>query len=141
MYLIEEAKVAPRDINIYEEKEREGGAMDSYTVQVPPGGPKRPKLAYVLPATRVLEREYLCVRDLFSRFISAGGKRMWQDILDFNNGYPYNDTTRLLHEKDNKKGQDRLDPAAHLTYPLIFSRAKMQLEVDVLVRRVSCDES
>lgn len=30
---------------------------------------------------------------------------MWQDILDFNNAYPYNDTTRLLHEKDNKKGQ------------------------------------
>src|SRR5208337_2078720 len=106
-YLIE-AGIAPGEIAIYEEAADVGGAMVMHEVPVVAGrrrGAKAPyalpEKAYVLPATRILEREYRCARDLLSCFESKGNPPMsvWEDTVEFNSSDPYDDTTRLL-DKD-----------------------------------------
>lgn len=98
-YLIEDAKVEPSDITIYEEDVL-GGAMECHTVPVLSGGPNQPKFAYVLPATRILEREYRCAFELFSHFasISNPNQTLEEDVREFNRLYPYEDATRLLNK-------------------------------------------
>src|SRR5271155_2244601 len=46
-----------------------------------------------------------------------------------------------VSSRDPARAAELANAAARLSHPLIFSRAKMQLEVGVLIRRVSYDES
>ena len=57
----------------------------------------------MVPATRILEREYRCAFELFSNFPSISNplQTLEEDVREFNALYPYEDTTRLL----NKDGQ------------------------------------
>ena len=89
---------APGDINIYEAEPDVGGAMVISTVGVESGGGKRPKKAYVMPAARVLEREYRCFFDFFSNFYcdDGTGRTISEQIIDFNIQNPYCDTSRLV---------------------------------------------
>jgi len=57
-------------------------------------------------------------------------KVLYRDVLDRDR------TSRDIPSKDAA-----LKQARDLSHPLIFSRAKMQLEVGILMRRVSYDES
>jgi len=93
VYLIEKARVDPHDIIVYEESDKLGGAM-AMGKPVEPHNPSEPDFAYVLPATRILEREYRCAKDLLSRFPSKRNhdKNIWDECVEFNNTNPYYDT-------------------------------------------------
>ena len=97
VYLVQDANVTPGDIVIYEPGRKVGGAMFMEKVHVPPVG-HRPTEVYVLPATRILEREYQCALELFSRFhsVSIAKKSIKQDVRSFNAKHPYHDKSRLL---------------------------------------------
>ena len=101
VYLIRDAKVTASDITVYEAGNDIGGAMVMSEILVPAGSPNRPQKAYVLPATRVLEKEYRCALELFSYFLSPSEKQetIEEDVREFNRIYPYHDTTRLF-DKD-----------------------------------------
>jgi oleate hydratase len=88
---------APGDVNIYEAERDVGGAMVISTVRVQ-SGPKRPKRAYVMPAARVLEREYRCFFEFFSNFEceDGTGRTISEQISEFNIQNPYRDTSRLV---------------------------------------------
>src|SRR5271165_4511510 len=111
VYLIEDAHVAPGDVIMYEPGDKIGGAMVARKVPVAARFPNRPALAYVLPATRVLEREYRCtLTRLISRFSAVDNptQTMEDDVRQFNGQNPYNDTTRLLDQNHNVISQRRL---------------------------------
>ncbi len=95
-YLIRDAKVPAGNITVYE-GEAAGGAMASY------GGSGTYYGGYVLPAARILEREYRCTLELFSHFASVSNplQTLEEDVREFNRVYPYEDATRLL----NKAGE------------------------------------
>jgi oleate hydratase len=103
VYLIKDAKVAAGDITIC-------GAMLMRKAPVAAGFPNRPKTAYVLPATRVLEKEHRCALELFPYFLSGSEKEetIEEDVLEFNKTYPYNDRTRLFDKYGPMKLSDTL---------------------------------
>jgi len=53
----------------------------------------------------------------------------------------FKDTGSVFSVKPDGSDMETIVPAKDLSHPLIFSRAKMQLEVGILMRRVSYDES
>ena len=107
VFMIRDAGVAPGDIRIYEESNDVGGAMAIH------GDPIN---GYVLPATRVLEREYGCTLDLFSHFPSLADPQETieeADALEFNREFPYRDKARLLD------GHQRVYAARHFGVSVI----------------------
>jgi oleate hydratase len=101
VYLIR-YKIVPRGrVTIFESEKDYGGAMGASMVDVPssPDYPRRPKSAYVLPATRLLEEHYSCSLDLLKCFpcVSDTSKTIAQDIIDFNRDCPYDDKARILN--------------------------------------------
>ncbi len=77
VYLIDKAGVDPHDIVLYEARDKLGGAM---AMPVEPGDPTEPNFGYVLPATRILEREYRCAKELLSRFDLQRAKALLVEI-------------------------------------------------------------
>ncbi len=107
VYLIQNTDIAPDDITIYETQPTPGGAMTASWTEEDHTGAKR--RAYILPATRIMEREYRCAYELFSRFASVSdpNQSLDEDIHDFNWHYPYQDTTRLLDRAPIPKSSRR----------------------------------
>lgn len=101
VYLIRHKIVPPERVTIFESEKDYGGAMGASTVDVPfsPAYPRRPRSAYVLPATRLLEKHYSCALDLFERFpcVSDTSKTIAKDLIDFNRDCPYDDKARILN--------------------------------------------
>ncbi|HTR14608.1 MAG TPA: oleate hydratase [Roseiarcus sp.] len=97
VYLVKDAGVVPEKITIYEAEAGFGGAMTK-AMKTGPGTPTPPGFGYVLPATRILDREYRCTYDLFSHFRSVSDRQesIHEDVLEFNRTYPYEDGARLL---------------------------------------------
>jgi oleate hydratase len=88
-------------VTIFESGDHLGGAMEALTVDVPPSSdyPGRPKEAYVLPATRLLDEHYACALGLLKNFpcVSDTSKTIAQDIINFNRDSPYDDKARILN--------------------------------------------
>jgi oleate hydratase len=101
VYLIKHHIVPPERITIFEAGKRLGGAMGHMMVEVPysPAHPWRPKHAYSLPATRLLEEHYACTLDLLENFpcLTDTSKTIAQDAIDFNGSCPYDDKARILN--------------------------------------------
>jgi myosin-crossreactive antigen len=100
-YTILYKAAAPDDVNIYEAERDVGGAMVMSTAPVESRGRKRPKTAYVMPAARVLEREYRCFFEFSSNFDckDGTGRTISEQISEFNIQNPYRDTSRLVDGK------------------------------------------
>ena len=96
-YLVKDAGLSPQKITVYEAEPGLGGAMVK-GIDTGPGVPKPPGFGYVLPATRILDREYRCTYDLFSHFPSLTDRQqsLREDVLEFNRIYPYEDGARLV---------------------------------------------
>ena len=111
VYLIRYKIVPPGRVTIFESAKDYGGAMGASMVDVPfsPAYPRRPRSAYVLPATRLLEKHYSCALDLFKCFpcVSDTSKTIAKDLIDFNRDCPYDDKARIL----NSAGQVVNDPS------------------------------
>ena len=101
VYLIRHNIVPPERVTIFESGDHLGGAMEALTVDVPPSSdyPGRPKEAYVLPATRLLDEHYACALGLLKNFpcVSDTSKTIAQDIINFNRDSPYDDKARILN--------------------------------------------
>ncbi len=107
VYLISDANVEPNDITIYEAGHDIGGAMALSTVTVNAGAKAYalPEKACVLPATRVLEREYRCSLELFRHFLWGSEKQVTieEDVREFNRNDPYQNMTRLFDKNGPMK--------------------------------------
>ena len=62
--------------------------------------PALPRNAYVVPASRILEREYRTAFELFSHFASVSdpSESLDDDVHEFNARTPYEDTSRLVNK-------------------------------------------
>ena len=100
VYLLRDTEIEADCIVLYESDPELGfgGAMAANWAPETHSGKER--RAYVLPATRIMEREYRCAYELFSHFASVSdpNQTLDEDVHDFNRRYPYQDTTRVLDE-------------------------------------------
>ena len=106
VYLLRDTGIEPRDITVYESEPRLDGAMTAYSVWENHSG--RLRRAYVLPATRILEREYRCSYELFSHFASVSdpNQNLDEDVHEFNWRFPYEDTTRFSTSTTGRSHRD-----------------------------------
>ncbi len=103
VYLLQDTDIEPDDITIYEAESKLGGAMIADGKEEGHAG--QPRRAYILPATRIMEREYRCAYELFSHFssVSDPNQSLDEDVHDFNRRYPYQDGARLLDKTQKPK--------------------------------------
>jgi oleate hydratase len=110
--LIRHEIVPPERVTIFESGADYGGAMCASTVDVPfsPDYPERPRSAYVLPATRLLEKHYSCALDLLKDFpcVSDTSKTIAEDVIDFNRDCPYGDKARILNSARQVVNEPRM---------------------------------
>ena len=108
--LIRDGGFSPTNIFIYEAGERLGGAMAM--AGEPPTG-------YILPTSRIFEREFRCTFDLLSLVPSASDpeKSIKEETLAFNERYGFYDKAHIIDRDRNIVGgshfglsiRDRLD--------------------------------
>jgi oleate hydratase len=130
VYLIQDTEIEPSDITIYEAGLDPGGAMAASWVWENRLG--RQRRAYVLPATRIMEREYRCSYELFSHFpsVSDANQTLDEDVHEFNWRYPYHDTTRILDERHEPRSSRRFGVRVADTLKLAWLAARRECTLD-----------
>ncbi len=128
VYLIQDTGIEASDITIYDADLECGGAMAATSVLENHSG----RRAYVLPATRIMEREYRCSYELFSHFpsVSDPNQTLDEDVHEFNWRYPYHDTTRILDEHHKPRSSRHFGVGVADTLKLVWLMAHPECTLD-----------
>lgn len=89
VYLIKDAHVLPGNITIYEASDQFGGCLATFG---------SPESGFVLPAGRIMDKEYRCAFELFDQIpsISNPARSIKEEILEFNELHGYFDKFHIV---------------------------------------------